>query len=128
MEPIPEMTNRVSRAIVDAAFSVHEELGAGLLESVYERCLAHELQTRGHGVARQVFIPVVYRELRLDNALRIDLLVDDRLIVEIKAVDEIIPVHTAQLLTYLKLSRIRLGLLINFNVARIRDGIRRVAL
>jgi GxxExxY protein len=118
----------VSHLVVDAAFAVHSQLGAGLLESVYEACLAYELRGRALKVARQVALPIRYRGVRLDGALRLDLVVENCVIVEIKAIDDLAPVHTAQVLTYLKLSGLRLGLLINFNVARIREGIRRVIL
>ena len=128
MEALPEKTNSVSRLVVEAALAVHSELGAGLLESVYETCLAHELLHHGLTVTRQVVLPVVYRGVRLDAALRLDLVVDDCVIVEIKAVEALAPVHTAQVLTYLRLSGWRLALLINFNVSRIRDGIRRIVL
>ena len=114
--------------MVDAAFAVHSRLGPGLLESVYEVCLAHELKKRGLKVERQVTLPVVYDEVRLEAGLRIDLLVGDCVLVELKAVEALLPVHKAQVLTYLKLTGFRLGLLINFNVPLIRDGVTRVAL
>jgi GxxExxY protein len=113
---------------VDAAFKVHSTLGPGLLESVYEICLAHELSKRGLKVQTQVAFPIVYDEVRLDAGLRIDLVVENQLIVEIKAVETMQPVFEAQILTYLKLTKIRLGLLINFNVSKIKDGIRRIVL
>lgn len=125
---LPQSTDRVAREIVDAAFHVHSTLGPGLIESVYETCLYHELTKRGLQVRRQVEVPIEYDGLRLDAALRIDLLVADEVVVEPKAVDAILPVHEAQVLTYLKLTGRRLGLLINFNVALIRDGIRRLIL
>jgi GxxExxY protein len=118
--------NRVSGIIVDSAYAVHLELGPGLLESVYEQCLALELQARGLALARQVSQPVAYRGARMDFGFRLDLLVEDLVVVEIKAAERLLPVHEAQLLTYLKLSGRQLGLLINFNVPRIRDGIRRL--
>lgn len=111
----PEL-ERVATEIVDAAFKVHKALGPGLLESVYEICLARELTKRGHKVLRQVRVPIVYDGEELDADLRLDLLVDDCLVVEIKAVEQLIPLYDAQLLTYLKLTDKRLGLLINFNV------------
>jgi GxxExxY protein len=116
----------IAREIVDSAFAVHTALGPGLLESVYEQCLIHELQTRGLRVERQVILPVLYRDIRIDAGFRMDALVDDLVVVEIKAVERIMPIHEAQLLTYLKLSRKRLGLLINFNIPLIKDGIRRL--
>ena len=107
---------------------MHKALGPGLLESVYEVCLLHELNKRGVKVERQVSLPVVYDNLRLDAGLRLDLVVEKRVIVELKAVEVLLPVHTAQLLTYLKLSGYRLGLLVNFNSATIKHGIKRIAL
>jgi GxxExxY protein len=128
MKPIPPETNEVARQIVDAAFAVHTALGPGLLESVYEVCLAHELRKRGLTVRQQVVLPVHYDGVRLDAGLRLDLLVNDTVIVEIKAVENLLPVHKAQALTYLKLTGCRLALLINFNVPAIKGGINRLAL
>jgi GxxExxY protein len=113
---------------VDSAFSVHSELGPGLLESVYERCLLYELQLRGLPIRRQVPVAVNYKGVRFAAAHRVDLLVDDRVVVELKAVNQMHPVYGAQILTYLKLTGLRLGLLINFNVPTISSGIRRIAL
>ncbi|MCX6617115.1 MAG: GxxExxY protein [Acidobacteria bacterium] len=127
-EPIPEEVDRVARIVVDAAFAVHSRLGPGLLESVYEACLMHELTKRGLRVERQVPVPIDYDGIRLDGGLRLDLLVESCLVVELKAVEELLPVHKAQVLTYLKLTGRRLGLPINFNVPLIRDGIKRLAL
>ena len=127
-EPIPENTDRVARLVVDAAFKVHSKLGPGLLESVYEVCLGYEIEKHGEPVERQVVLPVHYNGIRLDSGLRLDLLVGRCVIVEIKVVEKLLPVHTAQLLTYLKLTGYRLGLLINFNVPLIKDGIIRIAL
>jgi GxxExxY protein len=121
-------TDRVAAEIVDSAFKVHAALGPRLLESVYETCLAHELHCRGLSFARQVALPVEYEGLKLDAGLRLDLVVSDCVVVEIKAVECLLPVHKAQLLTYLKLSGHRIGLLINFNVPLIKDGIKRMAL
>ena len=118
----------VAKQVVDAAFAVHKNLGPGLLESVYEACICHELARRGVPYQRQVSLPVVYDGVQLDAGLRLDLLVADCLIVELKAVDRDNPLFQAQLLTYLKLTGHRLGLLINFNVPLIKDGIRRVVL
>jgi GxxExxY protein len=126
LDPLPETTNAVSRVVGNSAFAVHSQLGAGLLESVYERCLVHELLQRGLHVRRQVSVPVIYGGARSDTALKLDLLVDECVIAEVNAIDALAPVHTAQLSTYLKLTQLQLGLPINFNVARIRDGIRRV--
>ena len=127
-EPIPKETDEVASKIVDAAFAVHTALGPGLLESVYEVCLWHELHKRGLKAERQVLLPVVYDNLRLDAGLRLDLVVEKRVVVELKAVEVLLPVHKAQLLTYLKLSGHRLGLLVNFNSALIKHGIQRIAL
>jgi len=118
--------NEVSGQIVDAAMRVHTALGPGLLESAYEGCLTYELRKRGLKVAPQVGLPVVYEGVNIDVGYRIDLLVDDLVIVELKAVDKLAPIHEAQLLTYLKLSGKRLGLLINFNVLHLKDGIKRM--
>ena len=126
--PIPAETDQVAKQVVDAAFSVHSSLGPGLLESVYEVCLAHELGKRGLKVERQIALPVVYDKLRLDAGLRFDALVEGCVVVELKAVEKILPVHKAQILTYLKLSGHRLGLLINFNVPVIKNGIVRLVL
>ncbi len=115
----------IGRKIVDSAFAVHSTLGPGLLESVYEQCLAAELIAHDVRILRQVAVPLVYRDQRIDAGFRIDLLVEDSVIVEIKATEKTLPVHEAQLLTYLKLSGYRLGFLINFNVALIKDGIKR---
>jgi GxxExxY protein len=128
MKPIPPETNEIARQIVDAAFAVHTALGPGLLESVYEVCLVHELRKRGLTVRQQVVLPVHYDGVRLDAGLRLDLLVNDTVIVEIKAVENLLPVHKAQALTYLKLTGCRLALLINFNVPVIKEGIHRLAL
>lgn len=113
----------LSEAVIGAAIEVHRELGPGLLESVYESCLAHELESRGIEHRRQVSLPVRYKSQTLDIGYRLDLLVNDRLIVEVKSVDRLEPVHEAQLLTYLKLSDIRVGLLVNFNVPVLTKGI-----
>jgi GxxExxY protein len=120
--------NQAASVVVDAAFAVHKVLGPGLLESVYEACLAHELAKRGVRFERQVTLPVEYDGIRLDAGLRLDLLVERCLVVELKSVLDLMPIHEAQLLTYLKLTGHRLGLLINFNVPLIRDGIKRIAL
>ena len=128
MEPIPAHANAVARQIVDAAFCVHKALGPGLLESVYQVCLAHELQKRGLAVRQQVVLPVRYDGLELDAGLRLDLLVAECVVVELKSVERLLPIHKAQALTYLKLTGHRLALLINFNVPVIKDGIERIAL
>jgi GxxExxY protein len=126
--PIPAELNSLARKAVDATFAVHSALGPGLLEGIYETCLFHELTKRGLRVERQVSLPVIYDNLILEEGLRLDMLVEDNLVLELKAIEVILPVHLAQVLTYLKLSGRRLGLLVNFNVARIKDGIKRVVL
>jgi GxxExxY protein len=118
--------NKLSNDVIGAAIEVHRELGAGLLEATYELALQHELGLRGVASTRQLLLPVRYKDLELPDAYRIDLLVDDSLVVEIKAVEAIIPVHSAQLLTYLKMSKKHLGLLINFHTIKLTDGVKRV--
>jgi GxxExxY protein len=125
---LPDEINQITGQIVDAAFRVHSALGPGLLESVYEACMLHELGKRGLKVQSQVALPVVYDGIRLETGLRLDLLIESCVVVELKAAEELLPVHEAQLLTYLKLSGLRVGLLINFNVPRIKDGIVRMVL
>jgi GxxExxY protein len=123
---IPPRTEEVTQKILDAAFKVHTALGQGLLESVYEACLAHELRSNGLTVETQITLPVVYEGITVDSGLRLDLLVEQCVNVEIKAVENIIPLHKAQLLTYMKLAKTRIGLLINFNTIYLRDGINRL--
>jgi GxxExxY protein len=118
--------NAIAKEIVDAAFRVHTTLGPGLLESVYDAVLAYELSQRGLRAVRQQPIPVVYGNVRIDTGFRADLIVEDKVIVEIKSVEILAPVHKKQLLTYLRLADKRLGLLINFQVALIKDGITRI--
>jgi GxxExxY protein len=113
-------------AVIDAAIEVHRCLGPGLLENTYEFCLAHELTLHGVNCVRQKRLPVVYKDCRVEEAYRIDLLVNDCVLVELKAVDQLNDVHLAQVLTYLKLSGLSLGLLLNFNTTLIKRGIRRV--
>ena len=126
-EPDSE-TDRIAAAIVDAALKVHKALGPGLLESVYETCLTHELRSRGLSVENQVAVLIHYEGLQLDAALRLDMLVNDLVIVELKSVEKMTPLYDAQVLSYLRLTKKRLGLLINFNVPLIKDGIRRIIL
>ncbi len=126
--PIPDAVNETSGVVVDAAFQVHQALGPGLLESVYEQCLQYELADRGLDVKRQVQVPLMYKELQFDCGFRIDLLVNDQVVVELKAVEVVLPIHLAQLLTYLKIAKHRVGLLINFNQTKIKNGIHRLAL
>jgi GxxExxY protein len=128
VEEIPEATRELTDQVIGAALNVHRALGPGLLESVYEACLTHELCKRGLEVRRQAPIRIHYDGLDLDAALKIDVLVAQRLVLEIKAVETLLPIHSAQLLTYMRLSGCRLGLLLNFNVIRLKDGIRRLAL
>ncbi|MBI4383472.1 MAG: GxxExxY protein [Nitrospinae bacterium] len=119
--------NDISGEIVDAAMKVHSALGPGLLESAYEACLKYELGKRGLQVQSQLTLPVAYDGIEIDAGYRVDLLVENTVVVELKAVDKTAPIHEAQLLSYLKLSGKRLGLLINFNVLRLKDGIKRMA-
>jgi GxxExxY protein len=126
--PIPPELNTITGAIVDSAFEVHSTLGPGLIESVYEKCLCQELTQRGVRFEKQKVVPIYYKETLLDETLRVDLLVEEKVVVELKAVEKLLPVHEAQLLTYLKLVKSRVGLLINFNVPLIKDGIQRVVL
>lgn len=123
-----EDLDQISYVVVGASIEVHRELGPGLLESVYEASLVHEMRLRGVAVASQVHLPLTYKGLALDQGYRIDMVVDDCLIVEIKALDRLLPVHEAQVLSYLRLSGVRLGLLINFNVPVLRDGLKRLVL
>ncbi len=118
----------VSRQVIGCAIEVHRVLGPGLLESAYESCLCHELSQHGIKFERQVPVPVIYKGLQLDCAYRLDLVVNGRLIVEIKTVEKLLPVHTAQVLTYLRLTGIRAGLLMNFHTEALRTGMKRVVL
>ncbi|HEU5335840.1 MAG TPA: GxxExxY protein [Terriglobales bacterium] len=117
--------DRRTEPVIGAAIEVHRQLGPGLLESTYEECLCHELYLRGFRFKRQLELPVTYKGLKLDCGYRIDLLVEDTVVVELKAVEQLLPVHEAQLLTYLHLTKKSVGLLINFYVPLLRDGIRR---
>ncbi|MBK7342247.1 MAG: GxxExxY protein [Saprospiraceae bacterium] len=116
----------LSKEILECAFRVHTILGPGLLESAYQACLSYELVNNGFKVEAEKPLPLIYNEVKLDCGYRIDLFVEDKLIIELKSIDEIAPIHLAQVLTYLKLSKIRFGLLINFNVKSLKDGIKRV--
>lgn len=124
-EPSAE-DDRIGKMVVDAAYHVHKNLGPGLLESVYETCFCHELTRRGVRFERQAALPVNYDGLQLDAALRLDVLVEERIICEMKAAEKLSDLHMAQILTYLKLADLRLGYLINWNVKFIRSGIKRV--
>jgi GxxExxY protein len=126
--PVGVETDQLAKLIVDAGLKVHRTLGPGLLESVYEHCLAHELRKRGVTVQRQLVLPIVYDSEQLDAGFRLDIVADGRVVVEIKAVDALTRVHEAQVLTYLKLSGHRLGLLMNFNVELFKHGVRRLVL
>ena len=127
-QPIPRYLEQIAAEAVDAAYHVHSTLGPGLLESVYERCLTHELTKRGYCAETQVPVPVIYDNLKLDLGFRLDILVEHQLIIEIKSVEVMHPVFEAQLLAYLKLTGRRLGFLINFNVPLIKNGIKRMVL
>ena len=127
-DPLPRVLEHLAQQSVDVALKVHKTLGPGLLESVYETCLAHELRKRGLAVETQVPIPIVYDGIHLKGGLKLDVLVQKQLIIEIKAVEEMNRIFKAQVLTYLKLARLRLALLINFNVHLLRDGIERIIL
>ena len=120
--------NVISGAILDSAYKVHTELGPGLLEAAYEACLAHELRKNGYQVKTQLTLPVYYDGIAIELGYRIDLLVEDSVIVELKTVEKIMPIHEAQLLSYLKLGHIKVGLLLNFKTKHLRDGIVRKAL
>jgi GxxExxY protein len=120
--------NEISGAIIGAAIEVHKHLGPGLLESAYEECLAHEMSLRGMPFERQKPLPVIYKGTQLDCGYRLDFLVEETVVVELKAIDKLPPIHQAQAITYLKLTRCKLALLLNFNVQLMRNGIKRVAL
>lgn len=126
--PLSDELEAVARKIVDSGFKVHAALGPGLLESAYEHCLAYELESRGCVIARQIALPVVYEGVKLDAGYRLDLLVAGAVVIEIKSVEALAPIHQAQLLTYLKLSGCRLGFLMNFNVPLFKQGIKRMVL
>lgn len=123
--PISESDEQFGRAVLDGAFAVHSKLGPGLLESVYERCLAIELTKAGVQYGAQVMLPIRYDEAIIEAGLRLDLFVARRVVVELKAVEQLLPIHEAQLFTYLKLTDCRLGFLLNFNVTHFKDGIKR---
>jgi len=114
---------QLTGTIIAAATEVHRELGPGLLESAYQSCLSHELALRGVHLEAEVGLPVSYKDIRLDCGYRMDLVVEGKVVIEVKSVDRVLPVHQAQLLTYLRLSGLRVGLLINFNVRMLRDGV-----
>ncbi len=119
--------NQIATVILDCSFKIHKELGPGLLESVYEEILCYELNKNNLHCERQMAIPVVYEEIRLELGFRADIIVEKKVIIELKSVETVLPVHKKQLLTYLKITGIKLGLLINFNEALLKDGITRIA-
>jgi GxxExxY protein len=125
-EPLSEKEESIGEAVIEAAYAVHSALGPGLLENVYEVCFCHELKKRGLAFQRQVKVPIVYNALKFDEGLRLDVLIDDLVICELKAAERYNPVFLAQVLTQLKLTGKRLGYLINFNVPLIKNGIKRV--
>ena len=121
-----EELDKITQTIIGAAIQVHQALGPGLLESAYEVCLAYDLGKLGYKVEKQKPLPWIYKKVMLDCAYRLDLLVEDKVIVEIKVVDQVMPIHQAQVLSYLKLSGFKVGLLINFNVKLLKNGIQRI--
>ena len=126
--PIPVETEKIGKQVLDAAFKVHTTLGPGLLESAYETCLVYELSIMGVKTQTQVPMPVIYDNQKINVGYRIDIFVEDCIIVELKAVENILPLYKAQLLTYMKLSDVRLGYLLNFNVSKLKDGLNRMVL
>lgn len=120
--------NQITEKIIGSAIEVHKQLGPGLLESAYEECLAHELELNNIEYVRQQPVPIVYKDIKLECGYRIDLLVDNQVVVELKSVDAINPVHEAQILTYMKFAKKKIGLLLNFNVLRLKDGLKRYIL
>lgn len=124
--PVPPDVEKVGKAVMDAAYKVHTALGPGLLESVYETCTAFELTEVGLRAETQAVLPVTYRSIKMDAGLRPDMIVENKVIVECKSVETMHPIYNAQLITYLKLTGIRLGFLINFNVVHLKEGIKRI--
>ncbi|MBI9053447.1 MAG: GxxExxY protein [Bacteroidales bacterium] len=119
---------KIFKLVLDSSFKIHTALGPGLLESAYEECLYYELLQSGLKVRKQVPLPLIYQEVKLEVGYRVDLLVEDKIIIELKSVESLADIHMAQILTYLKLSKCKLGLLVNFNVRHLKDGIKRVIL
>lgn len=119
---------KIFKLVLDSSFKIHTALGPGLLESAYEECLYYELLQSGLKVRKQVPLPLIYKEVKLEAGYRIDLLVEDKIIIELKSVESLADIHMAQILTYMKLSKCKLGLLVNFNVRHLKDGIKRVIL
>ena len=128
MTDLPDHINALSKTIFDAAVHVHSILGPGLLEKAYEECLYFTLQKRGVPVKRQIELPLIFEELTVQNAFRLDMMVDDQIILELKCCESILPIHTAQVYTYLKLTGKPLGMILNFNSRLMKDGIRRIAM
>ena len=120
------MMEKIGKEVVDSAIQIHRALGPGLLESAYEACMVHELKLRGIHVSRQVPMPIHYKGVKVDAGYRLDLLLENSVVVELKMVQSILPIHQAQLLSYLKLGKFRLGYLLNFHVHRMKDGIKRM--
>ena len=118
--------NEIAKVVLDCAFKVHRELGPGLLESAYQKCLAYELRQEGLKVEEEKGLPLIYKEIKMECGYRLDLWIEDKFLVELKAVDELAPIHLAQVITYLKISNTKLGLLLNFDVALLKHGIKRV--
>ena len=127
-EPISSEIEELATKILDCAFKVHRTLGPGLMESVYEICLGHELKQLGIKFQSQVSLPVKYQGIEMEGGMSLDMLVEDKIILELKAAEKMIPLYDAQLMTYLKLTNLRMGLLINFNVPLLKDGIKRIVL
>ena len=121
-------TEKIFKQVLDCAFTVHSALGPGLLESAYEECLSYEIEEAGLMVLKQWPLPLIYRDIKLDIGYRVDLLIENQIVVEVKSIDSLADIHLAQILTYLKLSGCKLGLLVNFNVKHLKDGIKRVIL
>lgn len=119
------LESELTKEIIGAAIEVHKLLGPGLLESAYEECLSYELKQRGLSINRQQAVPVVFKDVKLDCGYRIDILVENKIVVEIKSIDALAPIHTAQVLTYLRFAKKEIGLLINFNVTLLKNGIKR---
>ena len=123
-----ERENQLSKDIIGCAIEVHKTLGPGLLESAYQTCLIHELRNKGLVVASEIPMPIIYKDIKLDHGYRMDLLVENKVVIEIKTVEAFTDVHLAQVLTYLKLGNYRLGLLVNFNTSLLKQGIKRIIL
>ena len=126
--PIPAETEVIGKKVLDAAYAVHSSLGPGLLESAYQECLAYELSHAGVSFQKEWPLPVRYKDVLIDCGYRVDILVEQSLILELKSVDKLLPIHEAQILTYMKLASVKTGLLINFNVQRLTDGLKRMVL